>query len=41
MPAKGSILLGNVAQHLASVIIVCNFCERRGKANIGRLLSEH
>ena len=41
MPAQGSILLGEVAQHLASVNVACNFCERRGKANVGRLLSEH
>ena len=29
MPAGGSILLGDVAQHMASVNIACNFCERR------------
>ena len=41
MPAGGSILLGEVAQHLASVDIACNFCPRRGKANVGRLMGEH
>jgi hypothetical protein len=41
MPAGGSILLGDVAPHLASVDIACNFCPRRGKANVGRLLTEH
>lgn len=41
MPANGSILLGDVAQHLASVEIRCNFCPRQGKASIGRLLAEH
>jgi hypothetical protein len=41
MPSQGSILLGEVAQHLASVDIACNFCERRGKANISRLMHEH
>jgi hypothetical protein len=41
MPSNGSILLGEVAQHLASVDIACSFCERRGKANISRLMREH
>jgi hypothetical protein len=41
MPDHGSILLGDVAQHLASVEIGCNFCPRVGKANVGRLLTEH
>jgi hypothetical protein len=35
MPAAGSILLGDVAQHLSSVDIACNFCPRIGKASIG------
>jgi hypothetical protein len=41
MPSQGSILLGEVAQHLDSVDIRCNFCPRVGKANVARLLSEH
>jgi hypothetical protein len=41
MPSLGSILLRDVAQHLASVDIACNFCPRVGKAHIGRLMSEH
>jgi hypothetical protein len=41
MPSKGSILLGEVAAHLATVDISCNFCPRRGKANIVRLMQEH
>lgn len=41
MPSGGSILLGEVAQHLASVDIRCNFCPRVGKASIARLLTEH
>jgi hypothetical protein len=41
MPAGGSILLGDVAQHLASVDIICKFCERRGKVSIARLMREH
>jgi hypothetical protein len=41
MPAKGSLLLSDVAQHLSSVDIACNFCPRVGKANVARLLSEH
>jgi hypothetical protein len=40
MPAAGSILLSEVAQHLTSVDIACNFCERRGKASVARLLQE-
>jgi hypothetical protein len=41
MPSHGSILLGEVAQHLASVDIACNFCPRVGKASIARLMQEH
>jgi hypothetical protein len=41
MPAGGSILLSEVAQHLAAVDIRCSFCPRQGKANGGRLLTEH
>jgi hypothetical protein len=41
MPSNGSILFGEVAQHLASVDVSCNFCERRGKANINRLIREN
>jgi hypothetical protein len=41
MPTKGAILLGEVARHLASVEVACNFCERRGKASITRLMKEH
>jgi hypothetical protein len=35
------ILLGEVAQHLTSVDVSCNFCQRRGKASIARLMREH
>jgi hypothetical protein len=41
LPAGGSILLGDVAQHLASVDLACNFCPRRGKASVARLMGEH
>jgi hypothetical protein len=41
MPSNGSILLGEVAQHLASVDIACNFRPRVGKAGITRLMHEH
>jgi hypothetical protein len=41
MPAYGAILLGEVARHLAAVHICCNFCPRRGKASVGRLMQEH
>lgn len=34
MPAHGSILLREVAQHLSSVGTSCNFCPRRGLAQI-------
>jgi hypothetical protein len=41
MPAKGAILLHEVAAHLTAVDTSCNFCPRRGKASIGRLMQEH
>ncbi len=41
MPVQGAILLGEVAQHLASIHISCNFCPRHGKASVGRLMQEH
>jgi hypothetical protein len=41
MPAKGAILLGEVAAHFTAVEISCNFCPRRGKASITRLMHEH
>ncbi len=41
MVSSGSILLGQVAQHLTTVNIACNFCDRCGKANVARLMSEH
>ena len=41
MPSGGAILLGEVAQHLATIHIACNFCPRHGKASVGRLMNEH
>jgi hypothetical protein len=41
MPPKGAILLSEVAKHLAAVEISCNFCPRRGKASVARLMHEH
>jgi hypothetical protein len=41
MPSKGSILLGDVAPHLATINIGCNFCPRRGTATVARLMHEH
>jgi hypothetical protein len=41
MPPKGAILLGEVAAHLAAIEISCNFCPRRGKASVLRLMHEH
>jgi hypothetical protein len=35
------MLLGEVAKHLAAVEISCNFCPRRGKASVARLVHEH
>jgi hypothetical protein len=40
MPAHGAILPGEVAQHLASIHISCNFCPRHGKASVARLMQE-
>jgi hypothetical protein len=41
MPSRGAILLGEVAQHLATIHIACNFCPRHGKASVSRLMQEH
>jgi hypothetical protein len=41
MPTHGAILLGEVARHLATVHITCNFCPRHGKASVSRLMQEH
>jgi hypothetical protein len=41
MPVHGAILLGEVARHLATVHISCNFCPRHGKVSVGRLMQEH
>jgi hypothetical protein len=41
MPVHSPILLGEVAGHLATVHISCNFCPRRGKAGVGHLMREH
>jgi hypothetical protein len=41
MSSRGAILLGEVAQHLATIHIACNFCPRHGKASVGRLMQEH
>ncbi len=41
MPTHGAILVGEVARHLASVHIACNFCPRHGKASIIHLMHEH
>jgi hypothetical protein len=41
VPAHGAILVGEVAQHLATIQISCNFCPRPGKASVSRLMQEH
>jgi hypothetical protein len=40
MPPKGAIILGEVARHLATIDISCNFCPRRGLASVGRLMQQ-
>ena len=41
MPTHGAILVGEVAQHLATVHIACNFCPRHGKASVIHPMQEH
>jgi hypothetical protein len=38
---SGSILLGQVADHLVTLEIACNRCDRKGKAAVDRLMTEH
>jgi hypothetical protein len=38
---SGSILLGQVAEHLVTLEIACNRCERKGRAAVDRLMTEH
>jgi len=38
---SGSILLGQVAEHLATLEIVCNRCDRKGEVSVDRLMAEH
>ena len=38
---RGSIVLGEVAQHLTTLHIVCNRCDRKGRAAVDRLLAQH
>jgi hypothetical protein len=40
VPSHGAILLREVAQHRAIVLISCNFCPRRGKASVERLMQD-
>jgi hypothetical protein len=37
----GSILLGQIADHLVTLEIACNRCDRKGKAAVDRLMAEH
>jgi len=39
LKGSGSILLGQVAEHLATLEIVCNRCDRKGKVSVDRLMS--
>lgn len=38
---SGSILLGQVADHLVTLEIACNRCERKGRAAVDRLMTQH
>jgi hypothetical protein len=38
---SGLILLGQVAEHLITLEIVCNRCERKGRAAVDRLMTQH
>jgi hypothetical protein len=38
---SGSILLGQVADHLVTLEIACNRCERNGRAAVDRLITQH
>ena len=38
---SGSILLVDVAEHLTTLEIACNRCERKGRAAMDRLMAEH
>jgi hypothetical protein len=38
---SGSILLGQVAEHLVTLEIACNRCERNGRAAVDRLMTQH
>jgi hypothetical protein len=37
----GSILLGEVAEHLTTLEIACNRCDRRGRVSMERLMAVH
>jgi hypothetical protein len=37
----GSILLGQVAEHLTTLEIDCRRCERKGRASVERLMAQH
>jgi hypothetical protein len=41
MNGSGSILLGQVAEHLVTLEIACNRCERKGRAAVDRLMAQH
>jgi hypothetical protein len=39
--SQGSILLGEVAAHIAVLEIACNRCDRKGRVSVDRLMAEH
>jgi hypothetical protein len=41
MSGSGSILLGDVADHLTTLEIVCNRCDRKGRVAVSRLLAQY
>jgi hypothetical protein len=38
---SGSILLGQVAEHLVMLEIACSQCERNGRAAVDQLMAQH
>jgi hypothetical protein len=38
---SGSILFGEVAEHLVTLEIACNRCDRKGRMAVERMMAEH
>jgi hypothetical protein len=39
--SRGSITLGDVAEHTAELAVVCSRCERAGRYNLDTLIARH